>query len=121
MCRKKFRDSLSMFLNNLSIKNKIFLFCAVILLISLSVFAFLTINISNQAIVDKAIKNAGRELALIDRSLLNLTNNAENYVRILSINNRLQTQLARIDNQQLGSIDNLELEKNTVDCVKQCC
>ncbi len=111
MCRKKFRDSLSMFLNNLSIKNKIFLFCAVILLISLSVFAFLTINISNQAIVDKAIKNAGRELALIDRSLLNLTNNAENYVRILSINNRLQTQLARIENQQLGSIDNLELEK----------
>jgi len=111
MSKKKVRDSLSMFLNNLSIKNKIFLFFAVILLVSLSVFAFLTINISNRAIVDKAIKNAGRELALIDRSLLNLTNNAENYVRILSIDNRLQNQLARIENQQLGSIDNLELEK----------
>lgn len=111
MCKKKFRDSVSVFLNNLSIKNKIFLFCAVILLISLSVFAFLTINISNRAIVDKAIKNAGRELALIDRSLLNLINNSENYVRILSIDSRLQNQLQRINNNQLDSLDNLELEK----------
>ena len=62
--------------------------------------------------MEKAAKNAGRELALIERSLLNLTNNAENYVRILSIDNRLQTQLERIENQQLDTIDSLELEKS---------
>ncbi|MBP7177143.1 MAG: sensor histidine kinase [Thermoclostridium sp.] len=92
-------------------KVEIFIFCAVILLFTFSFFAFLTIKISNRAIVEKAMKNAGRELALIDRSLLNLTNNVENYLRILSIDNRLQGQLQRIESNELDSIDNLELEK----------
>lgn len=112
MNKKKYIYVINALFNNASIKNKIFIFCAGILLISFSVFAFLTIKISNQAIVEKAVKNAGRELALIDRSLLNLINNAENYVRILSIDNRLQSQLQRIENHQLGSLDNLELEKS---------
>lgn len=96
---------------NASIKNKIFIFCAGILLFSFSMFAFLTIKISNRAIVEKAVKNAERELALIDRSLLTLTNNAENYLRIFSIDNRLQSQLQRIESKQLDSIDSLELER----------
>lgn len=96
---------------NLSLKSKIFIFYAGILLISLSIFAFMTIRISNQAIVDKAAKNAGRELSLIEKSLLNLTSNSENYVRILSIDNRLQRQLERIEKNELDSIDNIDLEK----------
>lgn len=111
MIKKKYLHSLNVLFNNVSIKNKIFIFCAGILLLSFSIFAFLTIKISNKAIVDKAVKNAGRELALIDRSLFNLTNNAENYLRILSIDNRLQSQLVRIENNQLDSIDILELDK----------
>jgi len=111
MSEEKNKHGLSELFNNVSIRNKIFIFCAGILLVSLSIFAFLTIKISNRAIVEKAVKNAGRELALIEKSLLNLVNNSENYVRILSIDSRLQNQLQRINNNQLDSLDNLELEK----------
>ncbi len=96
---------------NIPLKSRIFIFNAAILLASLSVFAILTIKISNQAILDKATKNAVRELSLIDRSLLNLTRNTENYARMLSLDHRLQTQLERIENNELGSVDDLELEK----------
>ncbi len=96
---------------NMSIKSKIFIFYAGILLASLSVFAILTINISNQAMVEKVTKNAERELSLIDKSLLNLANNSENYARILSMDNRMQNQLERIENNELDSIDNIEVEK----------
>lgn len=96
---------------NFSLKSKIFIFYAGILLISLSIFAFMTIRISNRAIVDKATKNAGRELSLIDRSLLNLTSDSENYVRILSVGNKLQNQLEQIKNNELNSIDNIDVEK----------
>lgn len=96
---------------NIPLKSRIFIFNAGILLASLSVFAILTIRISNQAILDKATKNAERELSLIDRSLLNLTRNTENYARMLSLDNRLQTQLERIENNELGRVDDLELEK----------
>lgn len=96
---------------NMSIKSKIFIFYAGILLASLSVFAILTINISNQAMVEKVTKNAERELSLIDKSLLNLANNSENYARILSMDNRLQNQLERIENNELDLIDNIEVEK----------
>lgn len=111
MNQKKHLNGLDTWFNNVSIKNKIFIFCAAILLFSFTIFAFLTIQISNRAIVEKAMKNAGRELALIDRSLLNLTNNAENYLRILSIDNRLQSQLQRIESNELDSIDSLDLDK----------
>lgn len=111
MSKKSRIYGLNELFNNISIRNKIFIFCTGILLVSLSVFAFLTINISNRAIVDKAVKNAGRELALIDRSLLNLINNSENYVRIFSIDRRLQDQLQRINSRQLNKLDNLEMEK----------
>jgi two-component system, sensor histidine kinase YesM len=96
---------------NISLKRKIFIFYAGILLASLTVFAVLTIKISNQAILDKATRNAERELSLIDRSLLNLTRNSENYVRILSMDNRLQTQLELVKNKKLDSVGNIETEK----------
>ncbi len=96
---------------NMAIKSKIFIFYAGILLVSLSIFAILTISISNQAIVDKVTKNAERELSLIDKSLLNLANNSENYARILSMDNRMQKQLERIEIDELDSVDNIEVEK----------
>ena len=95
----------------LSIRAKIFLFYAVILMASLSVLAFLSIKISNQAIVDKATKNAERELTLINKSLLNLTQNVEDYVRILSTDNRMQFQLERFQNMEMDSLEDLEVTK----------
>jgi two-component system, sensor histidine kinase YesM len=111
MKKNKCLDFFVSIFENISLKSKIFIFFAGILVTSLSVFAILTINISNQAIVDKVTKNAERELSLIDKSLLNLTSNSENYARILSMDNRLQKQLERIENNELDSIDNIEVEK----------
>lgn len=96
---------------DISLRTRIFIFYAGILLVSLSIFAFLTIKISNQAIVEKATKNAERELALINKSLLTLTQNTEDFVRILSTDNRLQNQLERIKNSEIDTLDNIELEK----------
>ncbi len=95
----------------ISLRSRIFIFYAGILLASLSVFTVLTIRISNQAILDKAIKNAERELSLIDKSLLSLTNNSENYIRILSTDNRLQSQLEHIRNKELDFVDSVEVER----------
>lgn len=96
---------------NITLRTKIFIFYAAILLASLSIFALLTIKISNEAIVRKATKNAERELALINKSLLNLTQNSEDYVRIISTDYRLQNQLERIRNNEIDSLDNIEVEK----------
>lgn len=98
-------------LKEMSIRTRIFVFYAAILMISLSIFAFLTIKTSNEAIVTKATKNAERELALISNSLLNLTNNSEDYIRILSTDNRLQKQLERLRAGELTPLDYLDVEK----------
>lgn len=103
-------DLVSLFAN-MTIKSKIFIFYSGILLLSVSLFVVATIQISNRAIVAKATKNAERELALISKSLMNLINNSENDVRILSIDNRLQKQLTRIENNEMDSIDILEVEQ----------
>lgn len=95
----------------ITLRTKIFLFYAAILLASLSIFATLNIKITNEAIVGKATKNAERELALINNSLLNLTRNSEDYVRIISTDYRLQNQLERIRNNEIDSLDNIEVEK----------
>lgn len=99
----KFKDT--------SLRTRIFIFYAAILLASLSVFGLLTIRISNQTIVKKAARNAERELTLINKSLLNLTQTTEDYVRILSMDNRLQNQLERVSANELSSLDNLEINK----------
>lgn len=94
-----------------SIRTRIFIFYAAIILASLSVFTVLTIRISNQTIVKKAARNAERELTLINKSFLNLTQTTEDYVRILSTDNRLQNQLERMNMNELSSLDNLEVNK----------
>lgn len=102
---------LSSSLKEMSIKTRIFVFYAAILMISLSIFAFLAIKTSNEAIITKATKNAERELALISNSLLNLTYNSEDYVRILATDNRLQRQLERLRSSEMTPLDNLDVEK----------
>lgn len=108
----KYKSHFFTLLNNISFKGRLFIFCAGILMTYFSIFAFLTISISNRAIVDKAVKNAARELAIIEKSLYNMTSNAENYVRILSMDNRLQNQLERIkNNDDIDLIGSIEVEK----------
>ncbi|HHV99588.1 MAG TPA: sensor histidine kinase [Clostridiaceae bacterium] len=108
----KYKNYFFTLINNISFKSRVFIFCAGILMVYFSLFAFLTISISNRAIVDKAVKNAARELAIIEKSLLNLTSNVENYVRILTMDIRLQNQLERIkNNDDIDLIGNIEVEK----------
>ncbi len=109
--RKKYFNHLTTLLQDISIKNKIFIFYIIILGISLSIFTLLTINISNKAITEKAKKNAERELTLIDKNLMNLTRNFEDYVNILSTENRLQNQLELLRNNDLNSIEIMNVEK----------
>ncbi len=108
---KKHLNYLYILFKDISIKNKIFIFYIIILGISLSIFTVLTISISNKAIIQKAQKNAGRELTLIDKSIMNLTRNCEDYARILSTENRLQNQLELVRNSDLNSIQNIDVEK----------
>lgn len=111
MKNNRFVDVIVSVLKDISLKSKIFIFYAGILLASLSLFAILTIQISNQTIIGKVTKNAERELSLIDKSLLTLANNSENYVRIMSMDNRLQNQLELMEINDLDSVDNIEAEK----------
>lgn len=98
-------------LKNISIKNKIYIFNVLILLISLFIFAFLANKISRQAIENKARKNSIRELALIENSTENLTKNVEDYIRILSMDYRLQQQLELNRNSNKSLISNMDSDK----------
>lgn len=100
-----------MILKNISIKNKIYIFNVLILLISLFIFAFLANKISRQAIENKARKNSIRELALIENSTENLTKNVEDYIRILSMDYRLQQQLELNRNSNKSLISNMDSDK----------
>lgn len=102
-------------IRNASIRNKIFLINIVILFISLSVFAYNAIRISNEALETKATRNAARELKLIDRSLQILIDDTENYARILSTDNRVQSmmEIKRLEAKKLKvirSVQNLEIQ-----------
>lgn len=111
MKKNRALNFLASIFNNISLRTKIFIFYAGILLISLSVFTILTVKISNQSIINRATKNAERELSLIDKSLLNLTSDSENYVRILSMDNRMQKDLNWIESKKEDSVYNIDVNK----------
>ena len=80
-------------ISTISIRNKILALTAVVIVVSLTVFAYFATRISSDAIIAKATHNAARELALIDRSLSTLAASAEDSIRMLSTNDRLQAAL----------------------------
>ncbi len=100
-----------MIFKNISIKNKIYVFNVLILLISLLILAFFADKISREAIESKARKNSIRELSLIENSIENLTKNVEDYIRILSMDYRLQQQLELNKNSNKSLISNLDSDK----------
>ena len=103
-------------MGDISIRNKIFLLNAVIIVVSLTVFAFFANRISNNAIIEKATRNASRELALIDKSLSTLVLNAEDSIRILTTNDRLQKSLGAYDQKGLSAVSSVEIS-NTLSAV----
>jgi two-component system sensor histidine kinase YesM len=95
----------------ISFKLKLFAFYAAILVASISVFTVLTIRISNRVIVGKAAENANQQLALIDRGILDLTQNFEDYVRILANDGAMQEQLERMGSGGVATLDYLGVEQ----------
>lgn len=103
-------------LGDISIRNKIFVLNAVIIVVSVTVFAYFATRISNNAIIDKATRNATRELALIDKSLSTLVTNAEDSIRILTTNDRLQKALGEYDRKGFNPVRSLDIS-NTLSSV----
>lgn len=113
---KTLMTRLTHWMGDISIRNKIFLLNAVIIVVSLTVFAFFANRISNNAIIEKATRNASRELALIDKSLSTLLLNAEDSIRILTTNDRLQKSLGEYDQKGLSAVSSVEIS-NTLSSV----
>lgn len=92
-------------INKVSIKTKIFLVNAAIIVITLSLLTVFFNDISSRTIIEKSVKSSARELALIDNNLQTMMKNVENYARILSNDKELQKQL---DDYNSRSIDPLK-------------
>lgn len=108
---KKVTRVLFIFLKDVSIKNKIFFLNVLIILIVIPTFAIFSNNISKRAIISKATSNSKRELLLINKSVENLTNNVEDYIRILSIDYRLDQQLKLANNNYNDTIAKFDSDK----------
>lgn len=96
------------FLNNISIKTKLFLVNVAIIIVTLSVLAYFSNDISSRAIIDKSVKSSARELALIDNNLQTMVNNIENYSRILSTDKELQKQLENYDSLSIDPLKDID-------------
>lgn len=96
------------FLNNISIKTKLFLVNVAIIIVTLSVLAYFSNDISSRAIIDKSVKSSARELALIDNNLQTMVNNIENYARILSTDKELQKQLENYDSLSIDPLKDID-------------
>jgi two-component system sensor histidine kinase YesM len=82
---------------DMSLKNKVFLFNAVVIVLSLFTLGFFATSISSQAIIDEAEKSSARELELINRNLDTMTSSYEDYIRVIASDYRLQEQLLQYE------------------------
>jgi two-component system sensor histidine kinase YesM len=81
------------YFNSISIKNKIFATMIIIVVLSITVIAFFANNISQKAIIEKAINNSLRELVLINNNIATLITYVEDYSKMLATDYRLQEVL----------------------------
>lgn len=91
------------------IKRKILFFNLAIVIIPLIILALFANRISTQAIINKAINNSISELVLIDKNLETLTNNIEDYSRILSTDFRLQNMMKEQKYDEMNSIRQIDI------------
>ncbi|MCR2806278.1 sensor histidine kinase [Paenibacillus soyae] len=81
------------YFNSISIKNKIFAAMIILVVLSITVFAFFANNVSRKAIIEKAMNNSLRELVLINNNIETLITNVEDYSKMLATDYRLQEVL----------------------------
>jgi len=98
----------------ISFGNKIFIFNALVFIISLSVLAFSANQISTNTILDKAQRSSIRELKLIDRNISTMKQSIEDYLRLISSEYRLQNTLYSINSDRENNIKENPLEKTKI-------
>ena len=81
--------------NDISLKNKVFLFNGLVIILSLFSLGFFATSIASGAIIDKAEKSSSRELELIDRNLDTMMRSYEDYIRVIATDYRLQDLLLK--------------------------
>ena len=79
---------------NISIRRRIFISSAVVITFALAALALITNTISTHANIDKASKNAQRELTLVEKNILNMVSAIESFSKVSAMDNRLQNELA---------------------------
>lgn len=89
------------FYNEMSLKNKVFVFNTIVIVISLFTLGFFATSISSNAIIDKAEKSSTMELELINRNLDTMTSSYEDYIRVIASDYRLQEQLLQFKQNPL--------------------
>jgi two-component system sensor histidine kinase YesM len=81
------------FFDGMALKDKVFLFNALVIVFSLFTLGFFATSISSGAIIDKVEKSSAMELELIDRNLETMMSSYEDYIRVIATDYRLQDQL----------------------------
>ncbi len=79
---------------NIPIKRRIFISSAVVITLALFTLALITNIISTNTNMQKASKNAQRELTLVEKNILNMVNAIESFSKVSAMDNRLQNELA---------------------------
>ena len=86
---------------DISLKNKVFIFNAIVIVISLFALGYFSTRIFADAIIDKAEKSSAMELELINRNLDTMTSSYEDYIRVIASDYRLQEQLLQFKQSPL--------------------
>ncbi|MDI4648103.1 cache domain-containing sensor histidine kinase [Cohnella hashimotonis] len=84
---------LTKYVSGISIHNKIFIANLLIIVFFISSQSIFTNNISQKAIIEKAVNDSSRELVLIRNNLQTLLSTIEDYSKILASDYRLQNVL----------------------------
>ncbi|MFC3802206.1 sensor histidine kinase [Cohnella sp. GCM10012308] len=84
---------LTKYVGGISIHNKIFIANLLIIVFFISSQSIVTNNISQKAIIEKAVNDSSRELVLIRNNLQTLLSTIEDYSKILASDYRLQNVL----------------------------
>ncbi len=78
---------------NIPIRRRIFISSAVVITLALFTLALITNILSTNTNIDKASKNAQRELTLVEKNILNMVNAIESFSKVSTMDNRLQDEL----------------------------
>lgn len=105
---KKFFVSLLKIYRNLSIRNKILITSIIIFTIPLISFAVFSYSLIYNIIVQESIKQSSMNIHLLSQDLNTFTQDTENFIKLLSFDKQLQSQIIDLKKPGLEDTDPLE-------------